>query len=129
MHERWRRSHKDKCSSVMTTPCGHINERINGEFEFVKDRRRNRLGHEKANKLVSLFHNLRMLKKMKDPQYTEPTISWGDAEDEDQRNKARVTQFTPSLHFPPWFQYGGISLMAHCLTRSPRWISQDTANM
>ena len=29
-----------------------ICERINGEFEFVKDRRRNRLDHEKANKLV-----------------------------------------------------------------------------
>ena len=29
-----------------------ICERINGEFEFVKDRRRNRLDHEKAKKLV-----------------------------------------------------------------------------
>ena len=37
-------------------------ERINSEFEFVKDRRRNRLGHEKADKLVPLFHNLRLLK-------------------------------------------------------------------
>ena len=49
-------------------------ERINSEFEFLKDRRHNRLGHEKANKLVGLFHNLRLLKRMKKPQYTEPAI-------------------------------------------------------
>ena len=45
-----------------------MDERINSEFEFVKDRRRNRLSHEKANKLVALFHNLRLLKRMKNPQ-------------------------------------------------------------
>jgi len=33
-----------------------ICERINSEFAFVKDRRRNRLAHSKANKLVGLFH-------------------------------------------------------------------------
>jgi hypothetical protein len=55
-----------------------ICERINSEFEFVKARRRNRLGHEKANLLVGLFHNLRLLKRMKKPQYTEPTIAWND---------------------------------------------------
>ena len=55
-----------------------ICERINSEFEFVKDRRRNRLGHDKANLLVGLFHNLRLLKKMKQPNYSEPTIAWND---------------------------------------------------
>ena len=54
-----------------------ICERINSEFEFVKDRRRNRLSHYKANKLVRLFHNLRLLKRMKKPQYSEPMISHG----------------------------------------------------
>ena len=38
-----------------------ICERINGEFAFVKDPRRNRLTHAKANKLVGLSHNLRLL--------------------------------------------------------------------
>ena len=60
-----------------------ICERINSEFEFVKDRRRNRLGHEKANKLVALFHNLRLLKRMKKPNYTEPMIAWGDTDEVD----------------------------------------------
>ena len=55
-----------------------ICERINSEFEFVKDRRRNRLAHDKADKLVSLFHNLRLLKRMSKPKYTEPAIGWTD---------------------------------------------------
>ena len=69
-----------------------ICERINSEFEFVKDRRRNRLSHEKANKLVSLFHNLRLLKRMKKPQYSEPMIAWGDSEELDVAS-SRVTKF------------------------------------
>jgi hypothetical protein len=32
-----------------------IIERINSEFAFIKDKKRNRLGHEKANKLVDVF--------------------------------------------------------------------------
>ena len=67
-----------------------ICERINSEFEFVKDRRRNRLGHDKANKLVALFHNLRLLKRMKEPQYSEPMIAWA-ADDE----HSGVTKYKP----------------------------------
>ena len=63
------------------------------EFEFVKDRRRNRLSHEKANKLVSLFHNLRLLKRMKKPQYSEPMIAWGDSEELDVAC-SRVTKYS-----------------------------------
>ena len=55
-----------------------ICERINSEFAFVKDRRRNRLKHVKANKLVALFHNLRLLFRMKKPNYTEPMVGWND---------------------------------------------------
>lgn len=40
-----------------------ICERINSKFAFVKDRRRNVLGHDKANKLVGMFHNLRLNKE------------------------------------------------------------------
>ena len=44
---------------VLSQPASaSIIERINSEFAFVKDRRRNRLSHKKANKLVGLFHNL-----------------------------------------------------------------------
>ena len=68
---RWSRGVRQPASAS-------ICERINSEFEFVKDRRRNRLGHDKANLLVGLFHNLRLLKRMKKPQYTEPTIAWND---------------------------------------------------
>ncbi|KAL1499821.1 hypothetical protein AB1Y20_012506 [Prymnesium parvum] len=53
-----------------------ICERINSEFAFIKDRKRNRLSHNKANKLVGLFHNLRLIKRMKTPGYTEPAVGW-----------------------------------------------------
>eukprot|EP00966_Prymnesium_polylepis_P200984 4657666-Prymnesium_polylepis.1 len=38
--------------------------------KIVKDRHRNHLGHEKVNKLTALFHNLRLLKRMKEPNYS-----------------------------------------------------------
>ena len=44
----------------------------------MKDPRRNRLGHTKAEKLVALFHNLRLLQRMKKPAYSEPAIGWND---------------------------------------------------
>ena len=50
-----------------------------------------RLGHDKANTLVGLFHNLRLLKRMKKPNYTEPAIGWGD-----DVNKSRVGKFDSS---------------------------------
>lgn len=55
-----------------------ICERINSEYAFVVDKRRNRLKHEKANKLVALFHNLRLLRKMNRVKYVEPLIGWGE---------------------------------------------------
>ena len=57
-----------------------ICERINSEFAFVKDRRRNRLNHEKSNKLVALFHNLRLMNRMNKIQYQEPAVSWTEDE-------------------------------------------------
>ena len=68
-----------------------IIERINSEFEFIKDRRRNRLGHEKADKLVRLFHNLRLLKRMNKPRYTEPALAWSDDLD-----NSNVTKYSPT---------------------------------
>ena len=68
-----------------------ICERINSEFEFVKDRRRNRLSHEKANKLVSLFHNLRLLKRMNTPKYSEPAVGWTE-----DTEHSGVTKYNPA---------------------------------
>lgn len=55
-----------------------ICERINSEFGFIKDKKRNRLNHKRANKLVSLFHNLRMKKNMSQPRYVETAVAWND---------------------------------------------------
>ena len=38
------------------------------------DRRRNRLGHGKSNMLVGLFHNLRLLKRMRKLLYTQSNV-------------------------------------------------------
>eukprot|EP00966_Prymnesium_polylepis_P301409 6964033-Prymnesium_polylepis.1 len=53
-----------------------ICERINSEFAFIKDRRRNLLAHDKANKLVALFHNLRLKRRMNKVAYSEPAVAW-----------------------------------------------------
>ena len=68
-----------------------ICERINSEFAFVKDRRRNRLAHCKANKLVGLFHNLRLLKRMQKVSYVEPAVGWTD-----NLEQSAVTKFEPA---------------------------------
>jgi len=60
------------------------------EFAFVNDRRRNRLAHSKANKLVGLFHNLRLLKRMQQVTYAvnaEPAIAWTDNLEQSSVNK------------------------------------------
>ena len=42
---------------------------------------------------MSLFHNLRLLKRMKNPQYSEPMIAWGDSEELDVAG-SRVTKYS-----------------------------------
>lgn len=64
------------CLILSQPASASIIERINSEFAFIKDKRRNRLAHDKANKLVGLFHNLRLLAKMSKPKYSEPAVGW-----------------------------------------------------
>ena len=73
-----------------------ICERINSEFAFIKDPRRNRLEHTKANKLVAIFHNLRLLHRMRMPKYSEPAVGWNH-EDE----KSGVTKYGKIAHYEP----------------------------
>jgi hypothetical protein len=40
---------------------------------------------------VGLFHNLRLLKRMKKPSYSEPAIAWGD-----DLEKSHVTKYNPA---------------------------------
>ena len=86
---KWWDQHGSSVSELQYVAClvlaqpasASICERINSEFSFVKDRRRYRLKHEHANKLVSLFHNLRILRKMKKPDYIEPAVGWNEEVD------------------------------------------------
>ena len=66
------------CIILSQPTSASIIERINSEFSFIKDRRRNRLGHFKSNKLVGLFHNLRLLKRMRQLMFTEHCVGWND---------------------------------------------------
>ena len=77
------------CIILSQPSSASIIERINSEFAFVKDRRRNRLGHEKSNKLVGLFHNLRLLKRVRKMLYSEQCVGWND---EDEKTGASVAQ-------------------------------------
>jgi hypothetical protein len=72
-----------------------ICERINSEFAFVKDPRRNRLEHGKASKLVALFHNLRLLRRMKKPNYVEPAIGWNNDDEKSGVTKYGVAHYEP----------------------------------
>lgn len=65
-----------------------ICERINSEFAFIKDRRRNKLGHGKADKLVALFHNNRIQINQQKVNYTEPAVGW--VKDE---NRSEITKW------------------------------------
>ena len=48
---------------------------------------------------MALFHNLRLLKRMKKPNYTEPMIAWGDTDEVDVE-RSRVTKYEPGQAGP-----------------------------
>ena len=58
--------------------------------------RRNKLEHEKANKLVALFHNLRLLSRMAKPAYSEPAIGWNQEDDAAGVVKYGVANYEPA---------------------------------
>jgi hAT family C-terminal dimerisation region len=51
-------------------------ERNWSTFDFIHNRRRNRLNSDKANGLVFIFSNLRLADKVADVQYEEDSIAW-----------------------------------------------------
>ena len=78
---------------VLSQPASaSIIERINSDFAFIKDRRRNRLGHVKANKLVGLFQNIRLMLRQKKVMYCEPAVAWTEA-DADGGVKSGITKW------------------------------------
>jgi len=78
-----------------------ICERINSEFAFIKDRRRNKLQHDKANKLVAIFHNLRLLARMNKPNYVEPAVGWNCEDNHVGVIKYGVADYEPRKNSTP----------------------------
>lgn len=80
----WWDAHGGSCTELATVArlvlsqpgSSSVCERINSEFAFIKDRKRNRLTHTRADKLVSLFHNLRIMKGLRSPRYVEHAVAW-----------------------------------------------------
>ena len=84
---------------VLSQPASSsICERINSEFAFVKDPRRNRLEHNRAEKLVALFHNLRLLHRVKKSNYTEPAVGWNQEDDHSGVTKFGVANYEGNAH-------------------------------
>lgn len=81
------------CLVLAQPASASICERINSEFAFVKDRRRNRLCHDRADKLVSLFHNLRFAARMNQTDYVEPSVGWTEHDAESGITKYGVTNY------------------------------------
>lgn len=108
------------CMILAQPSSASIIERINSEFAFVKDRRRNKLGHLKANKLVALFHNLRLLKKMRKLLYSEQCVGWNE---EDEKTGARC----PSLVLLCLLPLSDLCLCACSLQASSNMVSPTTS--
>ncbi len=53
------------------------------------------LPHRKADKLVAIFHNRRLLARMNKPKYVEPAIGWNDEDDKAGVIKYGVANFEP----------------------------------
>ncbi len=51
--------------------------------------------HEKANKLVAIFHNIRLLYRMNKPAYVEPAIGWNTEDDRAGVIKYGVADYEP----------------------------------
>jgi hypothetical protein len=88
-----------------------ICERINSEFAFVKDPRRNKLEHGKAEKLVAIFHNLRLIHRMRKPGYSEPAVGWNEDD-----NAAGVVKYGVA-------HYAGCSMSPSMPKERPRVLS------
>ena len=62
-------------------------ERVNSEFSYVHDKKRNRLSHERAGKLVFVHHNLRVVRKLRSPGFFDPNLTFNDSEEESEEEQ------------------------------------------
>ena len=83
-------------SPAATAPNVDADGRGGGRARRRADPRRNKLEHEKANKLVALFHNLRLLSRMAKPAYSEPAIGWNQEDDAAGVVKYGVANYEPA---------------------------------
>ena len=61
-------------------------ERNWSAYDYIHNKKRNRLAAARAEKLVFVFSNLRMLRKLAQLDYEEQCWSWEDEEDAQEGN-------------------------------------------
>jgi hypothetical protein len=72
-------------------------ERNWSNYDFIHNRKRNRLQPERADDIVYVFSNLRLANKVFDVEYEEKFLDWVEVEGEDSDDYCRVTTVRLSL--------------------------------
>jgi hypothetical protein len=62
--------------------CASVCERNWSTYDFIHNKKRNRLRPNMANDLVEVFSNLRLISKVNNIDYEEQMVAWDSGEDE-----------------------------------------------
>ncbi len=57
-------------------------ERNWNTYDFIHNKKRNRLRLDRANNLVEVFSNLRLISKVNNIEYEEQMVAWDGGEEE-----------------------------------------------
>jgi len=57
-------------------------ERNWSTYDFIHNKKRNRLRPDRANDLVEVFSNLRLINKVNNIEYEEQMVAWDNEEEE-----------------------------------------------
>ncbi len=62
--------------------CAFVCERNWSTYDFIHNKKRNRLRPDRANDLVEVFSNLRLISKVNNIKYEEQMVAWDSGEEE-----------------------------------------------
>ncbi len=62
--------------------CASVCERNWSTYDFIHNKKRNRLQPDRANDLVEVFSNLRLISKVNNIEYEVQMVAWDSGEDE-----------------------------------------------
>jgi hypothetical protein len=62
--------------------CASMCEKNWSTYDFIHNKKRNRLQPDKANDLVEVFSNLRLISKVNNIEYEDQMVAWDNREEE-----------------------------------------------